>query len=385
MALLVGVLAALLVGAGLLAATVLPAATVTVVPVTEPLGPIPYEIRIDDPVRLRGTVEATAPVTATGTYPVQVAATAVVVFRNFNSFNVAVDAGTLVAAGEQAFETTVDIVVPAGTLTAEGTILAGEESASVVAAAVGPNANVPPEAIDTILSQNVAARLRGFPNNNQRLVLNPEATAGGIDDIGTEITQPDVDAALAAMLEELDVAVADALDATDDAIFVDPADPPEPAVEGLDGLVGTRDQESAEISGTLAYDRLSVERNEVIAMATERLLDDAAILPPGHELVASGTEVSIGEARRDGDALIVTVTVTSASTPAVDRDEVIERVRGRSVDEARAALADLGDPTVELWPGWVGAVPELDWRIDVVIAGDRDTTPTPSSSASGAP
>ena len=113
-------------------------------PVTEPLGPIPYEIRIDDPVRLRGTVEATAPVTATGTYPIQVAATGVVVFRNFNSFNVAVDAGTLVAAGEQAFETTVDIVVPAGTLTAEGTILAGEESASVVAAAVGPDANVPP-------------------------------------------------------------------------------------------------------------------------------------------------------------------------------------------------------------------------------------------------
>ena len=181
------------------------------------------------------------------------------------------------------------------------------------------------------------------------------------------------------------MAVADALDVTGDAIFVDAAEPPEPVIEGLDGLVGTRDQESAEISGTLAYDRLSVDRDEVIAMANERLLDDTAILPSGHELVPSATEVTIGEARRDGDALVVTVTVTGASTPAIDRDEVIERVRGRSVDEARAALAELGDPTVELWPGWVGAVPDLDWRIDVVIAGDRDAAPAPSSSASGAP
>ena len=385
LALLVGLVAALLGGAGLLGSTVLPAATVSIVPISQPLGPIPYEIRIDDPVRLRGTVEATAPVTATGSYPIQVAATGVVVFRNFNSFNVAVDAGTLVAAGEQAFETTVDIVVPAGTLTAEGTILAGEESASVSAAAVGPAANVPAEAIDTILSQNVVARLRGFPNNNQRLVLNPEATAGGIDDTGTEIIQPDVDAAVATLLEEMDVAVADALDATGAAITADLAERPEPAIAGLDGLVGTRDQESTEISGTLGYDRLSVDRDEVIGMASERLLGDTAIVPPGHELIPSATDVSIGEGRRDGDALVISVTVSGASTPAIDRDEVVERVRGRSVDEARAALAELGDTTVELWPGWVSAVPDLDWRIDVVIAEDRSATPAPSSSASAPP
>ena len=80
LAVLLGGLAAIVVGAGVLGATVLPAATVTVVPASEPLGPVAYEIRIDDPVEQRGTVEATAPVTATGTYPIQVAATGVVVF-----------------------------------------------------------------------------------------------------------------------------------------------------------------------------------------------------------------------------------------------------------------------------------------------------------------
>ena len=385
LAVLLGGLAALLIGAGVLGATVLPAATVTLVPVTEPLGPVAYDLQVDDPVRVRGTVDATAPVAATGTYPIQAAATGAVVFRNFNSFDVAIDGGTLVAAGEQAYGTTEDIVVPAGTLTAEGTILAGEGAAGVLAAAVGPAANVEAGAIDTILNQGVAARLRGFPNNNQQLVLNPEATAGGIDDIGPEITQQDVDTAMTALREALELAVADALDASGDTVTADPAEPSEPVIEGIDTLVGTRDQETAEISGTLVYDRPSIDREVVMELATERLLADGEILPSGRELVPSATQVTLGEARREGDALVVAVSVSGASTPAIDRQEVIDRVRGRSVDDARASLSGLGDPTIDLWPGWVSSVPGLDWRIDVVIAGAQDATSAPSSSGSSSP
>jgi len=60
--------------------------------------------------------------------------------------------------------------------------------------------------------------------------------------------------------------------------------------------------------------------------------------------------------------------VLSASTPAIDRDQLVERLRGRPVDEARIALAELGNATVDLWPGWVTSVPELEWRIEVQIA-----------------
>ena len=95
--------------------------------------------------------------------------------------------------------------------------------------------------------------------------------------------------------------------------------------------------------------------------------------------------MTIGDARQDGEALIVAVTVTGSSTPAIDPDEVIDRVRGLSVDEAEAALADLGTPTVELWPGWVSSVPENDWRIEVMIAGEDDAPAAPSSSASATP
>jgi hypothetical protein len=381
MALAAAGLAALLAGAVALGAILLPAATVAIVPHSVPLGPVAYQVQIDDPQRVTGTVEATATVTASGTYPIQAAATGTVVFRNFNTVDVAVGSGTLVAAGRQAFETTADIVVPAGTLTDAGTIQAGEEAAGIVASAVGPDANVAADAIDTILTQDAASRLRGFPNNAARLVLNPEATAGGVDTTGLEITQQDVDTARATLVEALNEAMAEALAATGDTVFADPPEPPEPAIEGADDLVGTRDQESAEIGGSLAYDRLTVERDDVVAMAEELIVDDSDVVPEGHQLLPDATRVTIGEASRDGESLVVSASVTAASTPAIDRDEVLGRIQGRQAAEASAALEDLGRPSIELWPAWVGSVPELDWRIDVEVVGAPDQEPRPSASA----
>ncbi len=144
LAVLLGGLAALVIGAVVLGATVLPAATVTLVPASEPLGPVAYEIRIDDPVQQSGTVEATAPVTATGTYPIQVAATGTVVLYNWTFAPVTVPAGTFVAAGEQAFATQAEVVVPRGRLTGDGRIGAGDIAVAVAAAVAGPAANVGP-------------------------------------------------------------------------------------------------------------------------------------------------------------------------------------------------------------------------------------------------
>ena len=92
---------------------------------------------------------------------------------------------------------------PWGSLTAEGTIQAGEATVAVAASAAGPAGNVGPNEIDTVLSQNADARLQGFPENGQRRVTNPEATSGGADESGTQITQADVDAAVEALTADL--------------------------------------------------------------------------------------------------------------------------------------------------------------------------------------
>ena len=151
-------------------------------------------------------------------------------------------------------------------------------------------------------------------------------------------------------------------------------------IDGLDGLVGTRDQESAELQGSLAYDRLSADPEDVRAEATAQFEEGAArLLPAGHELLPDETEVTIGAARQEGTTLVVETSVTGAAATTIDPDAVVDRVAGLSADAAEAAIEDLGDATVTLWPGWVGTVPDAAWRVDVVVGGDAPS-PGPSSS-----
>jgi hypothetical protein len=384
-----GILALLLglvVVGGILVSVVLPAATIEITPRTEPIGPLEYEIDLADAERTTGTAEASATVSASGTYTAQVAATGNVTLFNWTALPVNVPAGTLVATGnqpgDQAFATQAGVVVPRGTLTPQGTIAAGDIVVAVAAAAVGPAANVGPDAIDTVLTQAVDQQLRGFPENPERRVQNFEPTVGGLDTTGPEITQADVDAAVATLNRDLAAQAEEALGSNTDLLWADAVPAPEPVIDGVDGLVGTRDQAQVEIGGSLAYDRLSVERTTVIDRAEERLAADVAALPNGHDVVPAVTSVTIGNARIEGDRLVVAVSVTGASARRPDSDGILDRVRGRSRDEAEAALGELGEVNVELWPGWVTSVPQLDWRIDLRLHSAPDD---PASSPSATP
>ena len=360
------VVAALLV-IGLAGAAILPGATVTIDPATEDIGPVSYVIDVAQPQRLSGTAEASATVTATGEYQTLEPATGEVVLFNWTFFPQPIGAGTLVAAGDQAFATQADVVVPRGSLTAEGTIQAGEVTVAVAASAAGPAGNVGPNEIDTVLSQNADARLQGFPENGQRRVTNPEATSGGVDESGTEITQADVDAAVEALTADLQGEVDDALADQADAIVVQP-DPADPTIEGLDELAGTRDQAEATIDGSLPWEAWTADRAEVTEAARRQFANDPAQVPSGHELLPDSIDVAVHEATIAGESMRVDVTATGRSAAAIDTNEVADRIAGLAPDEAEAALEDLGHATVELWPDWVATVPTMGWRIEVRVA-----------------
>jgi len=373
-------IAALLILGGFAGAAFLPAATITLVPRTAPVGPASYDVAIASPEQMTGTVTETATVMATGTHPIEDAASGTVTLYNWTFRPVTVPAGTFVAAGEQAFATQAEVVVPRGSLTSDGRIAAGDITVAVLAAAAGPDANVPAGAIATVVNEGVDQQLRGFPENPERTVENLEATTGGRIDTGVEFTQADVDAAVAALNEALAAGAADALSATEGSVFADPDEPPQPEIEGLDGLVGTRDQATAELTGTLTYDRLSADPDDVRAEALGRFEDEVGTLvPEGEALLPDATEVTIGAARQEGSTLVVATTVTGSAAATIDHDDVVDRVAGLSADAAEEALSELGAATVELWPGWVSAVPEAGWRIDLVVSGESSgQEPSPS-------
>jgi hypothetical protein len=360
-----GLAAVLLVGfvAG---AAILPAATITIVPRSEPIGPIPYVVEIEDPERLGGTAEASTTVTATETFEILESATGDVVLLNWSSVPQPIAAGTLVAAGEQAFATQADVVVPRGRLTPDGRIEAGQVGVAVVAEAPGPAANVDARSINVVLSQDADARLRLFPENPERRVDNFEPTTGGKDESGPRISQADVDAAVEALRADLRDQVARALAERGDAIVVQ-SELAEPVVDGADELVGAHDDEE-QLSATLEWEAFAVDPAEVIESARRQFEADPGVLPEGHVLLADSIELAVEEANMTGGIMRVDVTATGSSAAEIDTAEVLERAVGRTPDEARAALADLGVATVELWPGWVGTVPATEWRIDVRVA-----------------
>lgn len=370
----VGSIVALLIVVVVAGATLLPAATLTVTPRIIDIGPEPYTVVIENPERVEGIAEGTAQVVATDTYTIQEPATGSVVLFNWNFVPVGVSAGTLVAAGEQAFETTDDITVPPGQLNAEGRIQAGEAVTAVVAAAVGPAANVEAGAIDVVLSQDTAARLRGFPNNPERLVINPEATAGGVDTTGPEIAQADVDLALETLRADLAGQIADGAAEVDERIAVAAATQ-EPVIEGLDDLAGRRDEERVEIHGSQPWSIAVANEREVVERGVEQLRDDPLAVPEGHDLLADSVAITIGEARVEGDALLVDVTATAVAAVPVSPFAIRENARGRTAAEAEIVLASFGDARVELWPGWVTTVPEVDWRVEVRIVDPEALEP----------
>jgi hypothetical protein len=258
--------------------------------------------------------------------------------------------------------------VPRGQLTGAGTIAAGDIAVAVVAAAPGPAGNVAADAINVVVNQSVDARLRGFPENPQPRVLNPEPTSGGVDTTGPEITQADVEAAVTAVREDLAAQVAEATDTADPDLIAVAAPPGEPVIEEPEGLVGTRDTERVEIGGELAWEVVRADPATVIEEARTRLLEDPARLPAGHEYLEGSVEVELGPASLADGVLTVPATVTARSIGRIDLDEVRSRIAGRSAAEAEAALADLGTVSVELWPGWAATVPELEWRVEIRVA-----------------
>lgn len=352
---------------GFAGATVLPGATVTIQPATATVGPVPYVIDVAQPERLSGTARAEATVTATGSYETHEPATGAVTLFNWTFFPVNVPAGTFVAADVEAFATHAEVTVPRGRLTIDGRILAGQVDVDVVAAVPGPAGNVEAGAIDVVVNPSVDAQLRGFPENPERRVENAAPTSGGVDQAGTRITREDVDAAVEALTADLRGQVADAVAEHGDAIVAQP-ESADPRIDGLEDLVGTRDVAEATLTGRLRWEAFVADRNEVIEAARQQLADDPTAVRPGHALLPDSIDVEIAEAHLVDGALRVHVTASGRSAAQIDGNQVAELVAGLSPEEAEAALEDLGQATVELWPGWVASVPTMAWRIEVRVA-----------------
>ncbi|HEY7936356.1 MAG TPA: baseplate J/gp47 family protein, partial [Candidatus Limnocylindrales bacterium] len=376
---------------GLIGVFLLPSATITVSPKLEAVGPIQLSIRADpnatssDPVAgvvpavvLTMDFTASGTFNATGTKVNTTPASGAVTFSNNDTGNgVTVPSGSKVGTqGGIMFATTQDVTIPKARF--KPSFRPGTASVGVTAVTAGTAGNVPAGAIDQVPAGYSAILLN---------VTNPAATTGGTKTTTTQIQKKDTDAAMASLTKNLKAQYTSWLAAPGGLA-------PGSTAFSKTGVLGviTPDNDPASLIGvtqatfdltlTASGSETAVDQSIVSSIAATRV--DTTV-PTDFTLVAGSEKVTIGTPRTDGAAVVFPVTATASQVRQLDPDTLRQQVLGKSVDEARAILAQDGTVDIQTWPGFVGTIPSLAWRLTLTVDTSGITaSPGPGASPNGA-
>jgi Baseplate J-like protein len=372
---------------GLIAVFLLPSATIVITPRLEPVGPLALSIRADP--------------NATSTDPVGGVVPATVLTMDFSAsgtFNATgKKTNTTTATGSVTFtsiNTVTSVTFPSGSVvsTANGISFATSDDVTVPRARFGhsaPSASVGVKAVKGGTGGNVVAGAvnqlpPGFPSYLYS-VTNEAATSGGTSTTTIQIQKSDTDAAVASLTKSLKAkfsAWAAAPGGLTPGITAFPktaslgtiSPDSDPAT-----LIGTA-QPSFQLSLAASGSITAVDEATVTSLAASRL---GTSVPTDFTLVAGSEKVTLGTSRVDGDAVVFPVTVTASQVRNLDPDTLRGLVAGKSVDEARSILASYGTVDIQTWPGFVGTVPSLAWRLSLTIDTSSVTgSPGPAGSSS---
>jgi hypothetical protein len=361
LAVLIGLLA-LLVAAGAAAATVLPAASITIRRQPIAVGPLPYNVTPEVHASDASDLTSAASGEATGHRTRRTAATGTVLLINYSPDDVLVPAGTLVSAGREIlFRTTKDVTVPESFFAFVGTA-----EATIEAVEPGPSGNVDADAIDRIEDKDIDRALRG-PGPDERRIRNDDPTEGGDERELLVVSRRDVERVKEEITTDLQAQFEDASAAQEDRIYA--GDPPKLRINVPDDLVGNVSQDpfTFNLTGRLMDERPYLLRQDAEAAALDQLLADPSAAGAGATVDESSVQFKLGEATQEADVITVPVTVTAIALRNVDEEAVRSELAGKTVAEAEAALEPIGPPTVTLWPFWVDRVPRIDWRISIDV------------------
>ena len=378
---------------GLIGVFLLPSATITVTPKLEALGPLQLSIRADpiatsaDPVAgVVPAIQLTKDFASLGTFKATgqkvdtTAATGTVRFENNDTGRTAtIPAGSTVSTSSGvAFMTTQGVTVPRATFPPPS-FNPGVASVGVTAVGAGPAGNVGPGTIRQVPA--------GFSSLLIK-VTNLAATTGGTKTVTTQIQKKDTDAAVAALTKDLKQQFSTWLGAPH---AVAPGSTPFPKTGVLAAaspdtdpstLIGVTEA-TFQLTLSATGSETAVDEPTVTSLALSRLLSS---VPTEFSLVTGSAKITLGTPRVDGQAVVFPVTATASQVRHLDPDTLRQQVKGKSVEEAQAILADDGTVDIQTWPGFVGTIPSLDWRLTLtIVGGEVAGSPSPAPSSAGLP
>jgi hypothetical protein len=364
---------------GLLAFTLLPSASIVLAPWSETIGPLTADVV--------ARTDVTAPNATTLQVPARQFSFDVAVSQTFTTTGVKVTEAK--ASGSVTFQncdTGGSVTIPAGArvATAGGVGFLTQARITIKRANVFPfscrtgDVNIEAEKAGT--DGNVGAgQITKIPPGFDPIVLsvtNASPTAGGVHDETPQISQADIDTALAALNAALPAEL-------DRQVGLGTGIPsgmtlyPEtkqigtttPTVDPktLLGLAQPQFELGLSTTGTV----LGVDAAPIRSVALERLrthvvaeftLDEASIA------------IDIGAPSVIGDTVSFPITVQARQVRHVDQAALLESIRGLDLPAARARLEDFGDAKVSAWPDWVTTIPTNPDRVTFTLSEPRPTT-----------
>jgi len=353
----------------ILVAQVLPTAEVTLRPRLAGLGPVEATII--------ASADVEAPDPDAGTIPLTVISVPLELSESVEASGVEVTEAK--ARGEVVFSSdgrTSDKEIPAGTRvqtpaqirfrTTETAVLPGGEDGAptqvvvpIEALAGGEAGNVRAEAISeapSLADQGIS-------------VSNPTATAGGRTETAPLVEPRDYDDAAVNLGESLEGRL--------QAWVRDPANTPagltifaETAIRGpvtlqplASDVVGTA-IEGFTLTGTATGEVLAVDEALVDELLEAQL---RASLPAAMVLRDESVVVERESGRVDGSLVRFAGRASGIMEPVIDPEALLVRIAGLPVSEAEAILDGLGTATVNVWPGFLGDLPNDRERITLDV------------------
>ena len=124
---------------------------------------------------------------------------------------------------------------------------------------------------------------------------------------------------------------------------------------------------------------IAVDPSPIRTLAESQL---TAKVGADHRLVDGSVSVQVGEGSVDESGTVTfDATARGARVALIDPNAVRALVKGKTAADAEAALAQLGDVQVSLWPSWATTVTSVDARLSVIVNDTAPTEPTAAPSA----
>jgi len=221
-------------------------------------------------------------------------------------------------------------------------------------------------------------------------VSNANPMTGGKHVEDQVVSQDDYDAALTSLSGQLEGALQTALAnpnsvprglvAFPQTAQLSAGQPDQPAT----ALVGV-----VEPNFTVALDATAdvtaVNESQIEQVAAARLTDS---LQAGQQLVGSGVNATHDVGTVVGDTVVYNVLANGLGFRNPDPQSVMSAIRGKSLADARTALAALGTADISIWPDFVDHLPDQTARISIIIVQPSPVptvAPTPSPSSAATP